>query len=296
VRDGRPRPHLDDKIITAWNGLMISALAKGYQVLRRADYLEAAVRTAKFVRSELSDGQTGMLYRSWCNGRGNAPGFAEDYAYLIQGLLDLYEASFEICWLKWAGGLQTAMDGQFWDEEDGGYFNSRAEDRSIIVRLKEDYDGAEPAPSSVAALNLLRLEAMIGNDADPDSHGLGKAGRARQCLEAFRGQWTAAPHSLPQMSCALACIQSPMRTIGIAGDPGADDFQALAAVTHERPGLGQVLLAADQGEGQAWLAVRRPYLAEMKATDGRATAYVCENFTCLQPVTDPEELRRIVWG
>ena len=296
VRDGRPRPHLDDKVITAWNGLMISALAKGCQVLKRTDYLEAAVRAAEFVRSELYDGRAGVLYRFWCNGRGDAPGFAEDYAYLIQGLLDLYEASFEIRWLKWAGEQQTVMDGQFWDAENGGYFNSREEDRSIIARLKEDYDGAEPAPSSVAALNLLRLDAMIGNGGDLDSHGLGKGGRARQCLEAFRGQWTAAPHSLPQMLCALACIQSPMRTIVIAGDPGADDFRALAAETHERPGLRQVLLAADQGEGQAWLAMRRPYLAEMKATDGRATAYVCENFTCLQPVTDPAELRRMLRG
>jgi hypothetical protein len=296
VRDGRPRPHLDDKIVTAWNGLMISALAKGHQVLRRVDYLEAAVRAAEFVRRELYDEQGWLLYRSWCNGRGNAPGFAEDYAYFVQGLLDLYEASFDIRWLKWAAQLQAAMDERFWDAEHGGYFNSRAEDLSIIARLKENYDGAEPAPSSVAALNLLRMEVMIGNDADPDSLGLGKADRARQCLEAFRGQWTAAPHSLPQMLCALACIQSPMRTIVIAGDPAGDDFRALVAVTHERIGPRQVLLAADQGEGQAWLAVRRPYLAEMKAIDGRATAYVCENFTCRQPVTDPAELRRIAWG
>jgi uncharacterized protein YyaL (SSP411 family) len=224
------------------------------------------------------------------------PGFAEDYAYLVQGLLDLYEAAFDIRWLQWAGQLQAVMDEQFWDAEHGGYCNSRAEDRSIIARLKENYDGAEPAPSSVAALNLLRLEVMIGNDAGPDRHGLSKAGRALQCVEAFRGQWTAAPHSLPQMLCALACIQSPPRTIVIAGDPGADDFQALAAVTHERLGPRHVVLAADQAEGQAWLASRRAYLAEMKPIGGRAAAYVCENFTCQQPVTDPAALRWMLWG
>jgi uncharacterized protein YyaL (SSP411 family) len=237
-----------------------------------------------------------VLWRSSCEGRGSAPGFAEDYAYLIQGLLDLYEATFDIRWLQWAGQLQSRMDELFWDADRGGYFNSRAEDRSIIARLKENYDGAEPAPSSVAALNLLRLEAMIGGHENPDSSGLGHAERAAQCWEAFRSQWETAPHSLPQMLCALKFMRWPARAIVIAGDPRADDFRALAAVTHERLGPRHVLLAADQAEGQAWLAERQPHLAEMKTIDGRAAAYVCENLTCQQPVTDLEALRRILWG
>jgi hypothetical protein len=296
VRSLRPRPQLDDKIIAAWNGLMISALAKGYQVLGDGGLLAAAVRAAEFIRGELYDEPARMLYRSSCDGRGGVPGFAEDYAYLVQGLLDLYEAAFDIRWLQWAVQLQATMDGQFWDAEHGGYFNSRAEDHSIIARLKENYDGAEPAPSSVAALNLLRLAVMIGNGEGSDSRDLGKAGHAIQCVEAFRDQWTSAPHSLPQMLCALTCIQSPPRTIAIAGDPRSGDFQALAAVVHERLGPRHVLLAADQAEGQAWLASRRPYLAEMKPVDGRAVAYVCENFTCRQPATDPADLRKMLWG
>ena len=250
----RPRPQRDDKIITAWNGLMISAFAKGYQVLsgvesstglaaeagggrerQRVDYLAAAIRAAEFIRQESYDEAAGVLYRSCRHGRGDTPGFAEDYAYLVQGLIDLYEAAFDIQWLQWAGRLQDAMDDRFWDAGHGGYFNSRAEDRSIIARLKESSDGAEPAPSSVAVLNLLRLEAMIGSHGDLRPRGLGYAERALRCVEAFRGQWTAAPQSLPQMLCALAFVQSPPRTIAIAGDPGADDFRALAAVAHERP-------------------------------------------------------------
>jgi uncharacterized protein len=337
VRARRPRPHLDNKIITAWNGLMISALAKGSQVLagsdgkggpptfakaaagrrgrshasadegererqprpgrgQRVDYLAVAVRAAEFLQRESCDEATGLLRRSFCEGRGNVPGLAEDYAYLIQGLLDLYEASFDIRWLQWAGQLQSKMSELFWDADRGGYFNSRAEDRSIIARLKESYDGAEPAPSSVAALNLLRLDAMIGSRENLDSGGLGHAERALQCLAAFRSQWETAPHSLPQMLCALACLQSPPRTIVIAGDPRAGDFRALAAVAHERLGTRQVLLAADEAEGQAWLAVRRPHVAEMRPIGGRAAAYVCENLQCQQPVTDPEALRRMVWG
>ena len=162
ARAKRPRPHLDDKIITAWNGLMVSALARGAQVLGEPERLAAASRAAEFIERELYDAKTGTLFRSWREGRSDIPGFAEDYAYLIQGLLDLYEAGFEIRWLQWAVKLQARMDTLFWDPEQGGYFNSRADDPSVIVRLKEDYDGAEPAPNSVAAMNLIRLDWMLG--------------------------------------------------------------------------------------------------------------------------------------
>ena len=293
VRARRPRPQLDDKILTAGNGLMISALAKGYQVLGDRGYLEAAARAAEFLQRELYDGQTGMLYRSHRGGRSDIPGFAEDYAYLIQGLLDLYEASFDHRWLQWAERLQAKMDDLFWDAAAGGYFNSRADDPAIIARMKEDYDGAEPAPGSVAAMNLLRLETMIvgGNS---HSHESGHRRRALQTIEALRGQWERSPQALPQLLCALELARQPPRTVVLAGDPQADDFRALAAVLHERLGPRRALLAADGGEGQRWLARRAPYLAEMKPLGGRATAYVCENFTCRPPVTEPAVLRRMM--
>jgi hypothetical protein len=293
VRARRPRPQLDDKILTAGNGLMISALAKGYQVLGDRGYLEAAARAAEFLQRELYDGQTGMLYRSHRGGRSDIPGFAEDYAYLIQGLLDLYEASFDHRWLQWAERLQAKMDDLFWDAAAGGYFNSRADDPAIIARMKEDYDGAEPAPGSVAAMNLLRLETMIvgGNS---HSHESGHRRRALQTIEALRGQWERSPQALPQLLCALELARQPPRTVVLAGDPQADDFRALAAVLHERLGPRRALLAADGGEGQRWLARRAPYLAEMKPLGGRATAYVCENFTCRPPVTEPAVLRRML--
>jgi uncharacterized protein len=312
VRALRPRPQRDDKILSAWNGLMISALAQGYEVLEAGDgrdgllgrphvparpavalYLAAAVRTAEFLRRELYDEPTGVLYRSYREGRSDIPGFAEDYAYLIQGLLDLYEAAFDVRWLQWAVRLQAKMDGLFWDADSGGYFNSRGNDPSIIVRLKEDYDGAEPAPSSVAVMNLLRLDAMLG-DAGAGSRTPCCRERAAQCLEAFRYQWERAPHALPQMLSAFEFVKMPPRTIVLAGDPESDDFRTLAEVARERAGPGWILLAADQGEGQAWLATHRPYLAEMRMIDGCATAYVCENFVCRPPTTVPEELRRML--
>ena len=286
ARAQRPRPHLDDKIITAWNGMMISALAKGAQVLGDQACLPAATRAAEFIQRELYDATTGVLYRCWREGRSDIAGFAEDYAALIAGLLDLYEAGWEIRWLQWAERLQAKMDALFWDEERGGYFNSRADDPTVIVRLKEDYDGAEPAPNSIAAMNLARLDWMTGLP--------GAATCARQTVGALRRQWSRAPHALPQMLCALELALAEPRTVVLAGDPAAADFRALAAVLHEKLGPRRALLCADGAEGQRWLATKRSYLAEMKPVGGRATAYVCENFTCQAPVTDPAALRRIL--
>ena len=325
VRVRRPRPHLDDKILTAWNGLMISALARGAQVLGEAERLTAATRAAEFIRRELYDAGTGLLYRSWREGRSDIPGFAEDYAYLIQGLLDLYEAGFDIRWLQWAEQLQAKMDGLFWDAERGGYFNSRADDPTVIVRLKEDYDGAEPAPNSVAAMNLIRLDWMMGSeDRGWTSHGEGRAtgpglaaanigkaedrpnyrSRALQTVEAMRQRWSRLPQALPQMLCAVELALAEPRTVVLAGDPQSAEFRALAAGLHEKLGPRRALLCADGGAGQAWLAGKRPYLADMKPVDGRvgstgspqATAYVCENFTCQAPVSTPAELKRTLFG
>ncbi len=294
MRAGRPRPHLDDKIITAWNGLMISALARGHQVLAGRNLLAgdgtpgtdespasrllpAAIRAAEFVERELHDAARGVLFRCWREGRGASEGFAEDYAYFVQGLLDLYEASFEARWLAWAAKLQATMDGLFWDHERGGYFNSAAGAPHLVLRLKEDYDGAEPAPSSVAALNLLRLAAIFHDDA--------QRARGVKCIEAFRAHWTRAPHAMPQMLCALELALDSPRHVVLAGDPAAEDFRALAAVWHERLGPRRTMLRAD---------AMVPWTQSMTPIDGRAAAYVCEDFTCQLPVTNPDELRRML--
>jgi uncharacterized protein YyaL (SSP411 family) len=289
LRSRRPRPQLDDKILTANNGLMISALAMAHKVLgssESADYLAAATRAAKFVEGELHDPQRGVLHRTWREGRGTTEGFAEDYAFFIQALLDLYEASFEVHWLQWAERLQATMDELFWDEVRGGYFNSAANDPSIVLRLREDYDGAEPAPSSVAAMNLLRLGGMW--------HDEGLRERGRRTIDAFRSQWSRAPHAMPQMLCALELALEPPRHVVIAGEPRRDDFRALAAVMHESLGHRRMLLAADGGEDQAWMAHRAPWMAEMKPVGGRATAYVCEEFACQAPVSDAAALRALL--
>ncbi|HVU34884.1 MAG TPA: thioredoxin domain-containing protein [Opitutaceae bacterium] len=291
ARARRPRPHRDDKILTATNGLMISALARAHQVLGADDptgirWLETANGAASFIQRELYDGFQGVLFRAWREGRSDIRGFAEDYALLIQGLLDLYEAGFDLRWLRWAGQLQSKMDELFWDEAAGGYFNSAADDSSIVLRLKEDHDGAEPAPSSVAAMNLLRLSALLNSD--------GLRDRARRTLAAFQPQWSRSPQALPQMLCALELALEPPRHAVIAGDPDTDDFRALIGVLHERIGPRRSLLALDGGAGQAWLAAHAPWLAEMKPTDGRATVYLCEEYACHAPTSDPATLRELL--
>jgi uncharacterized protein YyaL (SSP411 family) len=283
VRAARPRPLRDDKVITAWNGLMISALAKGHQVLEGgAVYLAAAVKAAEFVERELYDAERGVLYRSWREGRAASEGFAEDYACLIQGLLDLHEASFDSRWLRWAVRLQATMDGRFADAEHGGYFNSAADAADIVVRLKEDYDGAEPAPSSVAAMNLLRLAALLR-----DERGEAFRARALGTLGALRMQWSRVPQGLPQLLCALELAFLPPRHVVLAGDPNSAEFQALAAVVHEKLGPRRAVVRAEPA-----LAWTEP----MIALGGRATAYVCEEFTCQLPVTGPAELRNLLGG
>ncbi|MEJ1973631.1 MAG: thioredoxin domain-containing protein [Lacunisphaera sp.] len=308
ARTLRPRPHRDDKIVTAWNGLMISALAKGHQVLERRSppagelesspagrLLQMATRAAEFLERELYDAATGELYRTWREGRGAIAGFAEDYASLIQGLLDLYEAGFDIRWLQWAARLQRRMDELFWDAERGGYFSTRAGDPAVILRLKDDYDGAEPAANSIAAMNLVRLDWMIGLEDEggapsPRETCPSYRDRALRTLEAFRSQWSQSPQALPQMLGALELALAEPRTVVLAGEPAAADFRALAATLAATLAPRRAILAADGGAGQAWLASRRPYLAAMKPVAGRATAYVCENFTCQAPAVDARQL------
>ena len=304
LRAKRPRPLLDDKIITAWNGLMISALAKGHQVLggtnavqdaEREGYLQAAVRAAEFIQKELYDPARGILFRSWRKGRSQVEGFAEDYAYLIQGLLDLYEAGFELRWLQWAERLQQTLDTQFWDAERGGYFNSQAGDPSIVLRLKEDYDGAEPAASSVAATNLLRFGAVFDQaPAADDAAALSYRDRGRWCIAAFRGQWGATPHAMPQMLSALELALDAPRHVVLAGDPRSAEFRALASVLHEKIGPRRILVGVTSDEDRNWLGVRAPWIAEMRAREGQTTAYVCEEFACQAPVTAPAELRGVL--
>lgn len=295
ARAKRVRPHRDEKVITAWNGLMISALARGAVCRaecvadRRADYRAAAIGAAEFARRELTLGEEGddaRLRRTWRDGRGGGEGFAEDYAFLIAGLLDLYEATFELRWLQWAERLQTTMDAEFGDAVRGGFFNTREGDESILLRLKDDYDGAEPSPNSMAAGNQLRLGAMLHDEA--------RLAAGRRTVAALAGQWGRLPQAMPEMLCSLERAVATPRQVILAGDPAKADFAELADAARTAGGSPLVVLAADGGAGQAWLAGRLPEVADMAPVNGQAAAYVCQGFTCAAPVTDAEALRDLL--
>jgi uncharacterized protein YyaL (SSP411 family) len=286
LRAKRPRPHLDDKIITAWNGLMISAYARGAQVLDDPGYLKAATRAATVVRTQLYDASRKVLARNYREGRSEVEGFADDYAFVVQGLLDLYEASFDVSWLQFAIALQETQDRLFFDEERGGYFSGTGKDESILLRMKEDNDSAEPAASSVAALNLLRLAQVSDEKRGPE--------RAEKTIGAFSPQISHFPSAMPQMLVALDLSLGKPRQIVIAGERDSKETRALLTEVHQHFQPNKTLLLADGGEGQKYLEEKNEALRAMKPVDGKSVAYICENFTCQAPVSDPAALRKLL--
>ncbi len=282
LRARRPRPHLDDKTLTAWNGLMISAFARAAQVLDEPRYLEAARKSAAFLRAELYRAHTGTLLRRHRQGDSAIDGFLDDYAFLIQGLLDLYEAGFDPAHLRWAVALQERQNTLFWDATGKGYFSTTNADPNLLLRIKDDYDGAEPSPNSIAALNLLRLAEMTAN---PDF-------RARACAtsSACLARLERAPSAMPQMLVALDFQLSRPRLIVIAGQADADDTRAMLRAVHRAFVPNKIVLLADGGEGQRMLAGWLQFLKGVKPLNDAATAYVCENYACQSPLTDPDRL------
>lgn len=288
AREKRSHPHLDDKVLTAWNGLMISAYANASKRLGDADYLAKATRAAEFIEKNLHDSKRGVLLRSYRDGKAGVDGFAADYAYFIQGLLDLYEADFDTRWLRWADALQKKQDELFLDTEHGGYFATTGTDKNILVRPKEAYDGAEPSENSISAHNLQRLGSIL--------HQSERLEQAKSVVRAFGSQLKESPTALPRMLVSSAALQSKPAQVVIAGKPGAPDTLVLVklARTHAKP--NQVIIIADGADGQQFLASHAEFFESIKLTDGKATAYVCENFVCQLPSNDPMVVERQLKG
>jgi uncharacterized protein YyaL (SSP411 family) len=288
ARSTRPRPPRDDKVLVAWNGMMLSAFARAAQVLDEPEYLDAAGRAAEFIESRMYDPRSRTLERRYRDGDASIDAMLEDYVFLIQGLLDLFEASFDVKWLAWAIELQEVQDKRFWDAGGGAYFSTTAEAPDVIVRVKEDYDGAEPSPNSVAAMNLLRLWQMTDRREWRD--------RTNAIFRAQASQLTRAGANLPQLAVALDFSLSKPKQIVIAGAPGASDTRAMLKLVHDRFIPNKILLLADGGEGQARLARWLPFLKTMDRRDGKATAYICEDYACKLPTADLRTAARLLDG
>ncbi|MEW5301111.1 MAG: hypothetical protein WDW36_003991 [Sanguina aurantia] len=298
ARRQRPKPVLDNKIITAWNGLAISALASASRVLTQQQqrpprfpvdsvdpslYLDAAAAAAAFVRTHLWDPDAQQLLRSYCSGPSVVEGFAEDYAYLIAGLLDLYEAGGGVEHLEWAIQLQGLMDARFWDGRGAGaYFSTGGTDPSITMRLKEDYDGAEPSPSSIALSNLMRLAGLVpggaaaGGDGKPEPFGetSSTAGvlfeqRAQATLSAFQGRLSGEALALPQMCAASYLIlKGSTRQVIICGRLSSPDTQALLNAAHASftPDKALILVDPHDHANLAFWSHHNPEAVAMVAT------------------------------
>ena len=284
VRRRRVRPHLDDKILAAWNGQMIGAFARAAQALDEPSHLAVAIRAADFILARLYNPQTKTLLRRWRDGESKVDGFLDDYAFLAAGLLDLFEASFVAQWLDRAEELTGTMIARFHDEAGGGFWFAPPGQDDIIARMKDDYDGAQPSGNAIAIANLQKLAQLTGHSR--------YAAIADASLRKLLPRFAHAPSAVPQWLCALDAATAPSQQIVIAGAPDAPDTKAMLRAVRGCYRPDTILLLADGGPRQAAMAKRLGFLAGIRPIDGKATAYVCEHHACRAPTIDLEELKK----
>jgi uncharacterized protein YyaL (SSP411 family) len=284
-REKRERPATDDKVLTAWNGLAIQALAVAATAHGEWGFLFAAERAADFVLTHLRDGQ-GRLLRSWRDGRASGPGYADDYAMMAAGCLALYEATFETRWMIEARRLADDLIRLFHDPERGGFFQTGSDAEQLLVRPRDLFDNAVPSGNSVAAEVLQRL-ALLTGDVEYERAAVSALRVAAQLM-------TRAPTAFGHALGALDLYLSGSQEVAIAGwweDEGTWD---LIRTVQERYLPNTVLALARPGDQEAEKVI--PLLADRDPVDGRAAAYVCERFACGMPVTDPAELAALLGG
>jgi uncharacterized protein YyaL (SSP411 family) len=275
ARSQRTRPHLDDKILTSWNALMISAFAKGAQVLDEPRYLEAAQRATAFILSRMYWESTGTLQRRYRDGEAAIHGFLDDYAFFIAALLDLYEADFNPSHLELAVRLTDKMRELFEDPAEGAFFSTAAGDDNLVLRLKDDYDGAEPSGNSIALLDLLRL-AQLTDRADYRQS-------ADRTLRALGSKISTQPVAVPQLLVALDYSQAIRKEVVIVGEVNAELTRAFLRKLRGRFLPHAIVLLIHSDEARAELARLFPTAESMREIDGQPTAYVCQNYACQLP-------------
>jgi uncharacterized protein YyaL (SSP411 family) len=285
VRDKRPHPLMDDKILTSWNGLMISALSKGSQIFGEDEYGRAAQKSADFILKHVRD-KEGMLLRRFREGEAAYPAYLDDYAFMVWGLIELYEANFDLTYLEEALNLNRIMLDMFWDENNGGLFFTGEGNEPLITRTKDVYDGALPSGNSVAALNLLRLGRITG---DPELEE-----RSEKVLTAFSSEVATHPVAYTQLLGAIDFKMGPGIEVVIVGDTSGNEVQKMIGMVRAKTIPGKVLLVRHGGEEDERLASLAPFTKSMKQIDGKPTAYVCRNFSCMNPVTDVGALKKIL--
>jgi uncharacterized protein YyaL (SSP411 family) len=285
ARDKRARPYKDDKILTDWNGLMIAALAKGAQVFSDKVYLTAAQNAVKFIVKNMRE-LDGRLFHRHREGESAIMANLDDYAFLIWGLIECYEASFDVSFLKRALSLQEDLTKHFWDKENGGYYFTPDDGEDLIMREKESYDGAIPSGNSVAMLNLVRLSRLTGNAK--------LEAQAVDSSRALAGYVRRVPMGHTNFMMALGFLLYPSYEIVVAGRPKADDTKRMLRGLREHFLPNTVVLLRSPDDESSDIVSIAPFTHDLKPVNDMATAYVCTNFACHSPTTDLTEMLRLL--
>ncbi len=285
ARAKRIRPGKDDKILTDWNGLMISAMARGHQVLGDERYARAAERAAEFVLTTMRP--KGGLLHTYRAGRAHIDAFVDDYAFMLQATIDLYETTFDTKWIGRANSIAQEMTEKLWDENGGGFYTTRPGKTDLLVRGKDAHDSALPAGNAIAAYALMRLARLT------DSKRL--FARAEKTLKLFSPRAGQAPTAFARLMCAVDFYHGPSREIVIAGDSDADAAKKLIGTVRQRYLPNTIVTLIDPGSANAAAAAKAlPLLDSRPLVGGKAAAYVCENYACKMPVTSPDKLTKLL--
>lgn len=278
VRERRVKPGRDEKVLTAWNGLMLASFAEAAAILEREDYREIAERNAQFVLDNLR--RDGLLLRTYKDGQSKLNGYLEDYAFFIDGLLALYQATGKLSWLEEARALTDRMIEEFWDGEEGGFYYTGKSHEELIVRTKDYFDNATPSGNSVATEVLLQLAALTANEE--------YARKAVTIFRLLREPLKRYASAFGRLLGALDFHLSTPKEIAIIGAAESEETRSLLREVWTRYLPNKIVAQAAEGETRAAEVV--PLLRDRPAIDGRATAYVCEHYTCQQPTISPAEL------
>jgi len=284
-RESRVHPMKDDKILTDWNGLMIAALAKGAQAFDKPEYAEVACRTADFILGNMRK-PDGRLWHRYRDGQAGVEANLDDYAFLVWGLIELYEAIFDARYLEVALELTNDMVRHFWDEDGGGLYLVPDDGESLLVRKKEIYDGAMPSGNSVAMMNLLRLGRMTANSELEEKAA--KIGRA------FSRSVKQSPSAHTQLMVALDFVIGPCYEVVIAGNAQAEDTKAMVKALRTRFLPNKVVLLNPSEQKSPEVAQLAEFTKNQSSIGGKATAYVCLNYNCKLPTTDINKMLELL--
>ena len=283
-REKRVRPGLDDKVLSGWNGLMITALAKAAAVLDEPRYREAAERAADFILETMCP--DGRLLATYGKGRARLNGYITDYAFFIEGLLELYQAGGDLERLAQARRLTAAAVEYYWDEAAGGFFFTASDHENLLVRGKTANDGAIPSGNSVMLGNLLKLNILL--DQADSRH------KAEQIIRIFAGSGAMrTPFQHERLLAGVEAFHEGFAEIAVIGPPGDPATKALLEVVYSRYLPNKVVARFDPADQE--LPKNMPLLQDRALIDGKPAAYVCRDFVCREPVTNPEELAKQLW-